>query len=80
MVSVKALQRVYYAGHEYAPDETLEVTEQDATRLAVIRKVVRTEDRAQAPPRKHEPESEAEENHEHHGKGRHKRRDMRAED
>jgi hypothetical protein len=85
MVKVKALQRVYYAGHEYAPGETLEVTDQDATRLAVIRKVIRAEDDAQAPRKEkpaleHEPEPEGDETDNHRKGGRHKRRDMRAED
>lgn len=96
MVKVKALQRVYHGGHEYAPGEELDVSPVQAAQLTLIRKVVRAEggtpepgkpDKAPPPPpppRHPEPEPEdvpepEPPEPEHNAKGRHKRRDMRAE-
>jgi hypothetical protein len=66
MVRVRAQQRVYYAGKEYAPGDVLDVTDRHALQLGAIRKVVRVET---PPPSLDVPP-----------KGRHKRRDMKAED
>ena len=75
MVRVKAQQRVYYAGKEYAPGDELEVTDLHALQLGAIRKVVRaeTEPQPQATP-------EAAPVSDEPPKGRHKRRDLKAED
>ena len=70
MVRVKALQHVYYAGKEYAPGDDLDVTDRHALQLGTIRKVVRAETvPQQSKPSLDEPP-----------KGRHKRRDLKAED
>jgi hypothetical protein len=73
MVKVKALQRVYYAGREYAPGDELDVTDRHALQLGAIRKVVRAETAPQSEP-------EAELSMDEPPKGRHKRRDLKAED
>jgi len=66
MVKVKALQRVYYAGKEYARGDEFDATDRHALQLGAIRKVMKAET---APLQ--EPDQP---------KGRHKRRDMKAED
>jgi len=70
MVKVKALQRVYCAGREYKQGDEFDATERQALTLGAIRKVMRAET---APPQQPEKSDEPQ-------KGRHKRRDMRAED
>jgi hypothetical protein len=72
MVRVRAQQRVYYAGKEYAPGDDLEVTDRHALQLGAIRKVVRAET---PPPQQPDAPSPVEP-----PKGRYKRRDMKAEE
>ena len=74
MVRVRAQQRVYYAGKEYAPGDELDVTDMHALQLGAIRKVVRAET---APPQ--QPEPGASPSPDEPPKGRYKRRDMKAE-
>jgi hypothetical protein len=74
MVKVKALQRVYYGGREYATDEELDVSERDATTLGAIRKVMRVEATPQ------QAESKAKPPPEESLKSRFRRRDLKAED
>jgi hypothetical protein len=78
MVRVRAQQRVYYAGKEYAPGDELDVTDMHALQLAAIRKVVRAET---VPPQEPEPQAEPQVTSppDDPPKGRHKRRDLRAE-
>ena len=49
MVKVRALQRVYYAGKEYAPGDEFDVTDRHALQLGAIRKVMRAETAPSAP-------------------------------
>ena len=72
MVKVKALQRVYYAGKEYVPGDEFDATDTHALQLGVIRKVMKAETRAETAAPQQSDDSPP--------KGRHKRRDMKAED
>ena len=74
MVRVKALQRVYYGGKEYAKDDELDISEREAVALGALRKVLR----AETTPQQSEPEAAP--SLDEPPKGRHKRRDLKAED
>ena len=77
MVKVKALQRVYYAGKEYAPGDELEVTDRHALQLGAIRKVMK----AETAPAAGQARQNEETGRETQGERRsYKRRDMKAED